>query len=108
MAPGRASAPALDLDGLKQRLKDTKAIGFFTKITLKNQLDDLMSRFRAYHQGKATVALTDLRRSFELMLMKVLSLLQDGDQALASTIASSREAIWTMLTDPKAFATLQG
>jgi hypothetical protein len=42
------------------------------------------------------------------MLMKVLSLLQNEDQALASAIVSSREAIWVMLTDPKKFATLQG
>ena len=40
--------------------------------------------------------------------MKVLSLLQDEDQALALSIVSSREAIWGMLVDPKTFATLQG
>jgi hypothetical protein len=42
------------------------------------------------------------------MMMKVLSLLQDDDQALASAIVSSREAIWGLLADPKKFATLQG
>ena len=67
-----------------------------------------MERFRAYHQGKATVTIAVLRRSYDLMLMKVLSLLQDEDQPLASAIASSREAIWGMLVDPKKFATLQG
>ncbi len=100
--------PGLDLNALKERLKDTRAIGFFTKLTLKNQVDDLMDRFRAYHQGKATVTIADLRRSYELMLMKVLSLLQDEDPGLASAIVSSREAIWRMLVDPKKFATLQG
>ena len=96
------------MNALKERLKETKAIGFFTKITLKNQVDDLLDQFRDYHQGKAKVTMTDLRRSFDLLMMKVLSLLQDEDQTLASAIVSSREAIWGLLADPKKFATLQG
>lgn len=108
VAEAPAPAPSLDLNALKERLKDTKAIGFFTKITLKNQVDDLLDQFRAYHQGKAKVSTTELRRSYELLMMKVLSLLQDEDQALASAIVSSREAIWGLLADPKKFATLQG
>jgi len=103
-----ATAPALDLKTLEEQLKDTKAIGFFTKITLKNQVDDLLDRFRQYYQGKAKLTLTDLRRSYDLLMLKVLSLLQDEDQTLASAIVSSREAIWRLLADPKTFATLQG
>lgn len=45
-------------------------------------------------------------RATQLMMM-VLSLLQDDDQALASAIVSSGEAIWGLLSDPKKFATLQ-
>ncbi|MFA5910536.1 MAG: hypothetical protein WC815_17280 [Vicinamibacterales bacterium] len=108
VAKAPAPAPSLDLNALTERLKETKAIGFFTKITLKNQVDDLLDQFRAYHQGKAKVTMTDLRRSYELMMMKVLSLLQDEDQALSSAIVSSREAIWGLLADPKKFAALQG
>ena len=52
--------------------------------------------------------LMDLRRSYDLLMMKVLSLLQDEDQKLASAIVSSREAIWALLADPKTVATLQG
>ena len=102
-----AAAPALDLNTLKEQLKETKAIGFFTKITLKNQVDDLLDRFREYYQGKAKLTMTDLRRSYDLLIMKVLSLLQDEDQKLASAIVSSREAIWGLLADPKKFAALQ-
>jgi hypothetical protein len=102
------AAPALDLDKLEQGLKQTKAIGFFTKITLKNQMDDLLDGFRAYHQRKGKLTVTDLRRSYDLLVMKVLSLLQDEDQKLASDIVSSREALWGLLVDPNKFATLQG
>jgi hypothetical protein len=95
------------LNTLKAELKDTKAIGFFTKVTLKNQVDDLLDQFREFYEGKAKLTMTDLRRSFELLIMKVLSLLQDADQKLASAIVSSREAIWGLLADPKTFATLE-
>ena len=103
--PGPAAAP-LDLKELKQELKDTKAIGIFSKITLKNQMDDLLGRLRKYHQGQANPPLTDLRRSYELLVMKLMSLVQDDDKKLASDIAASREAIWALLADPKKFASL--
>ena len=104
--PAPAPAP-LDLKELKQELKDTKAIGIFSKITLKNQMDDLLGRLRKYHQGQPNPPLTDLRRSYELLVMKVQSLVQDDDKKLASDIAASREAIWALLADPKKFATLE-
>ena len=107
-APAAPGAPAkLDLNALKEQLKATKAIGVFTKISLKNQVDDLMGQFRDYYQGKSKLTMTDLRRSYNRLMMKVLSLLQTGDPPLASDIVSSREAIWGVLVDPKKFAALQ-
>ena len=116
-APSAAPAPALakqegppplDLKSLETRLRETKAIGVFTKLTLKNQVDDLLQQFRDHYQGKAKLTMAELRRSYDLLLMKVLSLLQDADQKLASAIVASREAIWGMLADPNKFANLQG
>ncbi|HEY1303957.1 MAG TPA: hypothetical protein VGF24_10440 [Vicinamibacterales bacterium] len=103
-ARATGAGAALDLDALKTQLKQTKAIGVFTKLALKNQVDDLLDRFREHHAGKATPTLADLRRSYDLLMMKVLSLLQDHDQKLASEIVSSREQIWGVLVDPKKFA----
>jgi hypothetical protein len=99
-------APPLDLASLQQRLKETKAVGVLTKITLKNQVDDLLDRFRAFYQGKLKIDLSELRRSYELLVLKVISLLQDSDQALATAIVTSREAIWGILSDPAKFATI--
>jgi hypothetical protein len=105
--PGKPEAPpALNLASLEQRLRDTKAIGVFTKISLKNQVDDLMTQFRAYHEGQAGGTLTALREHYNLLLLKVLSLLQDGDPPLAQAITASREPIWSLLADPVKFATL--
>ena len=89
------------------RLRDTKAIGVFTKLSLKNKVDDLLEEFRAYHVGKAKPTLAELHRSYDLLMMKVLSLLQDRDPTLATTIVASRDTIWGLLADPKKFAALQ-
>lgn len=96
--------PPLDLASLEQRLKETKAIGILTKITIKNQVDDLLNQFRSFYRGTLKSNLADLRRSYDLLVLKVLSLLQDSDQTLATAIATSREAIWGILSDPAKFA----
>lgn len=108
-APGAASSvagkpAALDLNSLEQRLKDTQAIGVFTKLSLKNQVDDLLGDLREYHKGSSPLAQTELRQKYDLLITKVLSLLQSKDPPLASAIASSREAIWQILMDPNKFA----
>ncbi|HVW68476.1 MAG TPA: hypothetical protein VHB68_05840 [Steroidobacteraceae bacterium] len=87
-------------------MRDTRAIGVFTKLSLKNQVDDLLSQFRAFYARKPGASLSELRQRYDLLLMKVLSLLQDGDPPLASAISSSREAIWGVLSDPQKFAKL--
>ena len=106
-APTAPPAPlTLDLDALEAQLRATKAIGLFTKISLKNQVDDLMKQFREHYEGKTRPTMTELRRSYDLLIMKVLSPLQDTDQKLASAIVSSREAIWALLSDQNKFANL--
>jgi len=102
----KKSLPTLDLTSLEQRLKDTSAIGVLTKIALKNQVDDLLDQFRAYYQGKLKTTLAELRRPYDLLVLKVLSLLQDSDPSLASAIVASREAIWGILADRAKFATV--
>lgn len=93
-------APSLDLAALEQRLRDTHAIGLFTKLSLKNQVDDLLDEFRAHHHGQNSTPLGAMRQRYDLLMMKVLTLLQDGDPPLATAISSSREAIWSLLNDP--------
>ena len=107
--PAAASARAaatLDLDALEQRLKNTDAIGVFTKIALKNQVDDLLKRFKIYHENDGKTALTQLRQSYDQLLLKVNDVLKNGDPSLAGEIMGSREAIWGVLSDPVKFAKL--
>ena len=97
------AAPNLDLKGLEQRLKSTKAIGIFTKLALKNQVDDLLAKFRAFHDGRQPPTLADLRPNYELLIMKVQSLIQKDDPELADDVTRSREAIWGVLADKNKF-----
>jgi hypothetical protein len=95
-----AAAPTLDLTALEQRLRETRSIGVFTKLSLKNQVDDLLDQARAYYRAQGKPPPTALRQRYEGLLMRVITLLQDGDPPLAAAIATSREAIWGILADP--------
>jgi hypothetical protein len=106
LAAKSKAPPPLDLKSLEQRLKETNAIGVLTKLSLKNQVDDLLEQFREYYQGRLKTTLAELRQPYELLLMKALALLQDGDPALAKAIYASREAIWAVLSDREKFAKL--
>lgn len=101
-----AAAPPLDLKSLEDRLRQTKAIGTFSKLALKNQMDDLLERFKAFYDGRIKTSLAELRRAFDLLIMKTLALLQDADPPLAGALASSRESIWAVLSDPAKLNTL--
>lgn len=99
----RKLEPLLDVAGLTARLRDTHAIGVFTKLALKNQVDDLLKQFRAYHQSGQTTSVASLRQPYDLLVLKVLALVQDRDPSLARTISGSREAIWGILADREKF-----
>ena len=88
---------------LKARLRDTDAIGVFTKLALKNQVDDLLKQFRAQYQSSPQPDVTALRQPYNMLVLKVLALVQDSDPSLARTISASREAIWGILADRDKF-----
>jgi hypothetical protein len=99
----RTLEPPLDVAALKVRLRDTNAIGVFTKLALKNQVDDLLKQFRAHYQGGEKTSVDSLRQPYNMLVLKVLSVVQDGDPSLARTISGSREAIWSILADREKF-----
>jgi len=105
-APAKPAVQTLDLKALEKRLKDTSAIGVFTKLALKNQVDDLLVKVKGMHQGKVPPTAAQIRQSYDLLLMKVLTLLQDGDPPLAREVSVSREPLWGILSDPVKFASI--
>lgn len=99
----RTPEPPLDMATLRVRLRETHAIGTFTKLELRNQMDDLVQEFRSHHLGGHNTSVAKLRQRYDLLVLKVLILIQDGDPSLARTIAASQEAIWNILADPEQF-----
>jgi outer membrane biosynthesis protein TonB len=95
--------PPLDVAALKARLRSTKAIGVFTKLALQNQMDDLLKQFRAHHDSGQKTSVASLRQPYDMLVFKVVAVVQDGDPSLARTISESREAIWDILADPEKF-----
>jgi hypothetical protein len=73
-------------------------------LSLKNQVDDLLGDFRALYKRAKPPPGPEFRQRYDLLLLKVLSLLQDGDPPLAAAISSSKEAIWNILADPDKLA----
>ena len=96
--------PSLDLEELEARIRQTNAIGFFTKLELKGQVDDLLDDFRDFHEATGDLSLDELRERFNLLMLKVLSSLQDEDPELSGDIVVARPALWTVLSDPAKFA----
>ncbi len=105
-APADTAAGQYNIDELVARLRATKAIGFFTKLALKNEIDDLMDRFRRFHAGDGNTPLEKLRDHYNLLFMKVITLLQDGDPPLGQEIARARQILWAKLADPREFTRL--
>jgi hypothetical protein len=98
--------PQLDFKAMEQRLRDTSAIGVFTKLSIKNQVDDLLKAFRGYHAGKVPPTLDQLHQRFDGLLLKVVTLVQDDDATLASSISASRGAIWERLSNKESFESI--
>jgi len=66
-------------------------------------VDDLLEQFRAHHQSAQTTSVASLRQPYNMLVFKVLALVQDSDSSLARTISGSREAIWAILADREKF-----
>jgi hypothetical protein len=59
------------------------------------------------YRGPTKAPTAELRERYDLLLLKVVTLLQDNDPPLATAISSSREALWAILSDPEKFANIQ-
>ena len=97
--------PAISLEELGTRIKQTPALGTFSKLSLKNDLDDLVDGLRGYHARKEG-DLDDLHQRYEALVLKLMALLEEDEPELALALGRSRERIWKRLLDPVEFAKL--
>ncbi len=102
-APAQAIATEkhFDMDALIERIKESKAIGTFTKLALRSDALDMVDLIKAYRRQANRISLDEVRARFDGLLLKVLALLDD-DPVLSRDISMSREGIWNSLLEVKA------
>ena len=78
------------IDKLYEHLTKTKAIGVFTKLSIKSNITRLHKSFTVYHQGERPPNLEELRERYDLMVQEMVILVQDKDLELAREIHATR------------------
>lgn len=94
------------LDKLYEDLENTKAIGIFTKLSIKNNATRLQESFGAYHKGERPPDLEDLRHRYNLMVQEMMVLVQDKDPELAREIQDTKQLLWSILSDPEKYESI--
>lgn len=89
----------VDLQILADMLADTKAIGMFTKLSLKKDIEKMLSRLSKYHDGKSKFTLEQIEEQYNLLLMKIAIHLQDNDLTLHRHLCNAWLVIWEDLRD---------
>ena len=95
-----------DLDTLIDRVSHSKSLGIFTKLSLKKDIDQLLKNIRDHHGGTGDSSLEQLRERYDVMVHKLVVLLQEKDKELVKSIDDGRDKIWAILSDEKKFANL--
>ncbi|MFQ5581879.1 MAG: hypothetical protein ACE5F3_04525 [Mariprofundaceae bacterium] len=96
------SGPALDMDTLVERLKQTKAIGVFTKLAIRNDVVDLVDLINDYRRKSLLKAkLEYIKARFDGLFLKIVALLEN-DPVLSRDIYLARDTIWKSLLEVKA------
>ena len=89
----------IDLQILGDMLADTRAIGLFTKLSLKNDIEKVLRRLNRFHDGKSKFTLEQIEEQYDLLLMKIAIHLQDNDLALHHHLCNAWLVIWEDLRD---------
>ncbi|MDH3700053.1 MAG: hypothetical protein OEU46_01965 [Alphaproteobacteria bacterium] len=92
------------MNSLKNRLRNTDAIGFFDKLSLNGKIESLIENFRRLHQGDGEATMASLAIQFAILIDETLALLRDGDQDLHARIQAARGGLWRLFSNPVDFA----
>ncbi len=99
-------ADDFDLNALVSRISQSKALGLFTKLSLKQDIDGLLENVRKYHDGSGDGSLEQLRERYDVLVHKLMILLQEKDGELVKSIDDGRDKLWAILSDHEKFASI--
>ncbi len=99
-------ADDFDLNALVSRISQSKALGLFTKLSLKHDIDGLLENVRKYHDGSGDGSLEQLHERYDVLVHKLMILLQEKDGELVKSIDDGRDKLWAILSDHEKFASI--
>ncbi|MDH3692248.1 MAG: hypothetical protein OEU36_22670 [Gammaproteobacteria bacterium] len=91
----------LNIDQLIERIKQTKAIGFLTKLALKGDVEQIIRQVTEYSGQRADQELLQVRQQFEGLVLKAITLLGEKDPGLAQDIYKARHFVWQSMLEVK-------
>jgi len=89
----------IDFETLEKEITKTKAIGLMTKIKLKGDINKLLSELKTFHAGNSPLTQEQHREQYDLLYMKVVTLVQEKDPDLHHQLCNAWEPIWVSLQD---------
>jgi len=96
----------IDFESLEKQVKETKAIGVVTKLKLSNDINKLLADLKAFHAGNSPLTLEQQREQYDLLYMKIVSLVQEKDPELFNQLCNAWDPIWAELQDEKNLQTV--
>ena len=104
-APARSTCASVeqeevvDFESLEKRIRKTKSIGVMTKLKLSNDIKKLLGELKTFQAGNSSLTLEQEREHFDLLYMKVVTMVQKKDPELFHQLCNSWDPIWVALQD---------
>ncbi len=90
---------SISMDELVERLKASKAIGFFTKLAIRSDVLDFQAKvIKTRKKKQLEVQMPNIKASFNGLLLKIMALLEN-DPDLSKKIYSARHSILQSLLE---------
>ena len=94
-----AGTNEFNLDILIVRLKETDALGVFTKLALKGDVEEIIEMAHEYKSLTALPELQSVREQFDGLVLKTITLLNDKDPDLAADMYQARDLVWQSILE---------
>jgi len=103
-APARSNCTsveqeAIDFKTLEKKIRKTKAIGVMTKLKLSSDINKLLKELNAFHAGNSSLTLEQQREQYDLLYMKIVTLVQKKDPELFHQLCNVWDPLWVALQD---------
>jgi len=89
----------VDFETLEKRIRKTKSIGVMTKLKLSNDIKKLLKEIKAFHSGSSSLTIGQQKEQYDLLYVKVATMVQDKDPELFHQLCNAWDPIWVALQD---------